>query len=149
MTAETTLSWSDIYDFLKVRPRLASWPQAEVEQLARDVVVIDVPTGGLVFDTSYQADDAYLVYSGQVRQSVASAQGIEWWHRTLSDGEFFTQQALFRGASYASTAKAEIASILLRVSAPESVLSVRRPARLQMPPAAPAAPIQPWQTCRR
>ena len=64
MAAETTLSWNDIYNFLKDRPRLAAWPQAEVEQLARDVVVIDVPTGGLVFDTSYQADDAYLVYSG-------------------------------------------------------------------------------------
>ena len=117
MAAETTLSWNDIYNFLKDRPRLAAWPQAEVEQLARDVVVIDVPTGGLVFDTSYQADDAYLVYSGQVRQSVASAQGVEWWHRILPAGEFFTQQALFRGASFASSARAEIDSILLRVSA--------------------------------
>ncbi|HSN75467.1 MAG TPA: cyclic nucleotide-binding domain-containing protein [Anaerolineae bacterium] len=117
MTAETTLSWNEIYAFLSQRPRISTWPPAEVEQLARDVVVISVPAGGLVFDTHYQADDAYLVYSGQVRQSVASAQGVEWWHRTLHDGEFFTQQALFRGASYASTAKAELDSVLLRVSA--------------------------------
>ncbi len=108
MTAETTLSWNDIYDFLKERPRLAPWPPAEVEKLAKDVEVISVPAGGLVFDTSHQADDAYLVYSGQVRQSVASAQGVEWWHRALPAGDFFTQQALFRGASFASTARAEL-----------------------------------------
>ncbi len=85
--------------------------------MAKEVEVIEKLAGEFVFDTTYQADDAYLVYSGQVRQSVASAQGVEWWHRTLRDGEFFTQQALFRGASYASTARAEQNSVLLRVSA--------------------------------
>jgi CRP-like cAMP-binding protein len=117
VTAETTPSWNEIYEFLKERPRLATWPQAELEKLAQDVEIIEVRAGGIVFDANYQADDAYLVYTGQVRQSVASAQGAEWWHRTLRDGEFFTQQALFRGASYASTAKAELPSVLLRVSA--------------------------------
>lgn len=117
VTADTTPSRKEIYDFLSQIPRLAAWPAAEVEKLSNDVEVLNIPAGGYVFETSYQADDAYLVYAGQVRQAVASAQGAEWWHRTLRDGEFFTQQALFRGASYASTAKAELDSVLLRVSA--------------------------------
>ncbi len=117
MTAETTPSWSEIHAFLKERPRLATWPQAELEKLAKDVEVVEVPAGGAVFGAHYQADDAYLVYAGQVRQSVASAQGAEWWHRTLRQGDLFTQQALFRGASYASTAKAVLPSVLLRISA--------------------------------
>lgn len=117
MAADTTPSWNEISEFLSKRPRLATWPPAEVEKMAKEVDVIEKLAGEFVFDTSYQADDAYLVYSGQVRQSVASAQGVEWWHRTLRDGEFFTQQALFRGASYASTARAEQDSVLLRVSA--------------------------------
>jgi CRP-like cAMP-binding protein/uncharacterized membrane protein YdbT with pleckstrin-like domain len=110
-------SQSEIVAFLRARERLAAWPQAEVEKMAREVNVIEVQQGSYVFDTSYQADDAYLVYTGQVRQSVVNAQGVEWWHRALHDGDFFTQQALFRGASYASTARAEANSVLLRVSA--------------------------------
>lgn len=117
MATESTPGWSEIAEFLSKRPRLATWPPAEVEKAAREVEVITKRAGEFVFDTSYQADDAYLVYSGQVRQSVSSAQGVEWWRRILSDGEFFTQQALFRGASYASTAQAEQDSVLLRVSA--------------------------------
>jgi CRP-like cAMP-binding protein/uncharacterized membrane protein YdbT with pleckstrin-like domain len=117
VAAETTPNWNEISEFLSQRPRLATWPPAEVDKMAKEVEVIQKLAGEFVFDTTYQADDAYLVYSGQVRQSVASAQGVEWWHRTLRDGEFFTQQALFRGASYASTARAEQNSVLLRVSA--------------------------------
>ena len=117
MTAESKPSRSEIFEFLKQRQRLAAWPQAELEKLAQDVEIIEVRAGDIVFDASYQADDAYLVYEGQVRQSVASAQGAEWWHRTLRQGDLFTQQALFRGASYASTARAEQASVLLQVSA--------------------------------
>jgi CRP-like cAMP-binding protein/uncharacterized membrane protein YdbT with pleckstrin-like domain len=115
--AETPISWEDILHFLKQRPRLGTWPAAEIEKLARAVEIIQVATHSYVFDTRYQADDAYMVYSGQVRQSVSSAQGAEWWHRTLRAGEFFTQQALFRGASYASSAVAEQDSVLLRISA--------------------------------
>lgn len=128
MAEDNKPSWNEIREFLSERPRLATWPPAEVDQLARDVEVKEVPVGKIVFDARYQADDAYLVYSGQVRQSVASAQGEEWWHRTLNAGDFFTQQALFRGASYASTAEAEQDSILLRVSAALlSELLIRHP----------------------
>lgn len=117
MAIDSTPSQSEIFEFLSQRPRLAAWPPAEVEKLAKEVQVLPVPAGNLVFDTTYQADDAYLVYAGQIRQSVTSERGVEWWHRTLPHGEFFTQQALFRGASYASTARAEQDSVLLRISA--------------------------------
>ena len=128
MTAQTAPTWQEIYEFLKARPRLATWPPAEVEKLAHDVEVIEVASGQYVFDTRYQADNAYMIYAGQVRQSVSSAQGVEWWYRILPQGDFFTQQALFRGASYASSAVAEQDSILLRVSAALlSELLVRHP----------------------
>lgn len=117
MPPEATPSWEEIYEFIKQRPRLGTWPQAELEKLAREIEVMSVPAGSYVFDTHYQADDAYMIYSGQVRQSVSSAQGAEWWHRILQPGEFFTQQALFRGASYASAAIAEQDSLLLHISA--------------------------------
>ncbi len=117
MTAEAPIGWEDINAFLKQRPRLGTWPPAEIEKLAREIDVMPVAAHSYVFDTRYQADDAYMIYSGQVRQSVSSAQGAEWWHRTLRAGEFFTQQALFRGASYASSAIAEQDSVLLRISA--------------------------------
>ncbi|HNU03962.1 MAG TPA: cyclic nucleotide-binding domain-containing protein, partial [Anaerolineae bacterium] len=117
MATESTPSQSEIVNFLSQRHNLTTWPQAEVEKLAQDVKVLRVKAGDLIFDPSYQADDAYLVYTGQIRQSVTSAQGVEWWHRTLPEGEFFTQQALFRGASYASTARAELDTVLLHVSA--------------------------------
>lgn len=117
MATDSIPSQNEIFEFLRQRRHLAAWPQTEVEELAKEVQVLPVTAGSLIFDTSYQADDAYLVYSGQIRQSVTSAQGVEWWHRSLPQGEFFTQQALFRGASYASTARAEQDSVLLRVSA--------------------------------
>ncbi len=117
MTAQVSISREEIYEFLKQRPRLGTWPSEEIERLAQAIEIMPVAAHKYVFDTSYQADDAYLIYSGQVRQSVSSAQGAEWWHRTLPPGEFFTQQALFRGASYASSAEAQVDSILLRVSA--------------------------------
>lgn len=117
MATESTPSQSEIVNFLSQRRNLTTWPQAEVEKLAQDVKVLRLKAGDLIFDPSYQADDAYLVYTGQIRQSVTSAQGVEWWHRTLPEGEFFTQQALFRGASYASTARAERDTVLLHVSA--------------------------------
>lgn len=117
MPSEATLSWEEIYEFIRQRPRLATWPQAELEKLARVIEELRVPARSFVFDSRYQADDAYIVYSGQVRQSVANAQGVEWWRRILQPGELFTQQALFRGASYASTAVAESDSVLLRISA--------------------------------
>ncbi len=117
MTSENSPSPQEIAEFLAARPRLATWPPAELDKLASDIEVLRAPVGSLVFDMRHQADDAYLVYSGQVRQSVTSAQGEEWWRRTLRAGDLFTQQALFRGASYASAAIAEEDSTLLRVSA--------------------------------
>lgn len=128
MTPEASPSWEEIYEFFKTRPLMGTWPPAELEKLARAIEVMRVPARTPVFEARDQADDAWIIYAGQVRQSVASSQGDEWWHRTLLQGDFFTQQALFRGASYASAATAERDSVLLHISAATlSELLVKHP----------------------
>jgi len=108
---------ASIAQFIKDNTSLAGWSKADLEQLAREADPVQVAANRFVFDDSYQADDAYIVYSGQVRQFVVKKDGVPWWDRVLQPGELFTQQALFLGASHASSAQAQTDSVLLKISA--------------------------------
>ena len=109
---------NQIYRFLKTLSPLKQWSDSDLQRLAERVEEVHASQGEPVFDSTYQADDAYIVYQGQVRQSVRNAEGIEWWYRTHTQGQFFAQQALFRGKEHASAAVAETDTILLRIGAP-------------------------------
>ena len=123
------MDWQqEIYKTLKVRPRISTWPDSELRQLAKDIELVPTQAGNFVFDPNYESDDAYIVYEGQVRQSVLNAAGDEFWHRMLSQGDIFVQQSLFRGKHYATTARAEQDSTLFRIHASTlSKLMVRHP----------------------
>lgn len=116
--AELTIPSPDqILGLLKTIPSFKNWPASDLELLARAVIVETPAADEQVFATSYQSDDAYIVYAGKVRQSATGADGEVWWSRILQAGSLFTQQSLFRGASYASDAVAEEDSVLLRITA--------------------------------
>jgi CRP-like cAMP-binding protein/uncharacterized membrane protein YdbT with pleckstrin-like domain len=109
---------NQIYRFLKTLSPLGQWSDTELQDLAGRIEAVQVRQGESVFDSDYQADDAYIVHVGQVRQSVRNEEGDEWWYRTHTKGQFFAQQALFRGKEHASSAIAETDTTLLRIGAP-------------------------------
>lgn len=117
MAELTKPSQDQILALLKTISAFKSWPARDLEQLAGQAVAINVDADEPVFEASHQSDDAYIVYTGAVRQSVTSVDGKIWWSRSLHVGELFAQQALFRGASYASAAVAEADSLLLLIKA--------------------------------
>lgn len=123
------MDWQqEIYSALKGLPRLSTWPDSELRELAKEVETVTPQAGNFVFDPAFKSDDAYIVHEGQVRQSVLSANGDEFWHRILGKRDIFAQQSLFRGQHYATTARAEQDSTLFRISATTlSKLLVRHP----------------------
>lgn len=123
------MDWQqEIFKTLKERPRLSTWPDSELRELAKEVETVVSQTGNSVFEPGVRSDDAYIIYEGQVRQSVLSAAGEEFWYRLLGKGDIFAQQSLFRGQHYATTARAEQDSTLFRISATTlSKLLVRHP----------------------
>jgi CRP-like cAMP-binding protein len=123
------MDWQqEIFKTLKERPRLSTWPDSELRELAKEVDTVESQAGNSVFEPGVRSDDAYIIYEGQVRQSVLSAAGEEFWYRLLGKGDIFAQQSLFRGQHYATTARAEQDSTLFRISATTlSKLLVRHP----------------------
>lgn len=104
--------------FLRERPFLSTWATADIEALADQVDEQPYRAGDLVFSAASQSDDAYLVYSGRVKQSILTPAGVEWWSLICNPGDAFVHQALYRGQGYASTAEALENTVILRVPAP-------------------------------
>ena len=123
------MDWKpEIYKTSKERPRLSTWPDFELREVAKEVEVVFKKPGEDVFDPSWRSDDAFIIYEGAVRQSVLSATREEFWHRTLAKGDIFVQQSLFRGKRFTTTASAEQDLTLFRISATTlSKLLVRHP----------------------
>ncbi len=109
---------TELIKFLRERPLLNSWPVSDIEELAKQVTFRQYRAGESVFTSDVRGDDAFLVYRGRVRQSAYDANGKEWWSRLHTVGDIFVQQALYRGRGYASAAKAEGLSEIIRVPAP-------------------------------
>lgn len=107
----------EIESFLHTLPRVSTWPERDIRWLASNVSQLELPKGASVFADSTESDDAFFVYSGQVRQFIDDAAGKEWWFRTCTRGAVLIQERLFRGEGHATQAVAETPSILLEVHA--------------------------------
>jgi CRP-like cAMP-binding protein/uncharacterized membrane protein YdbT with pleckstrin-like domain len=106
-----------IVEFLKNRPRLSAWSLKDLEKLAADIEVLEYRAGQSIFAVEYEADDGYLLNQGKVLQSIYTISGEEWSTRTINPGDFFMQQALFRGQGHASAARALADSVVFRLPA--------------------------------
>lgn len=106
-----------IVEFLKNRPRLSAWSLKDIEKLAEDIEALEYRAGQPIFAVEYEADDGYLLNQGKVLQSIYTASGEEWSTRTINPGDFFMQQALFRGQGHASAARALSDSVVFRIPA--------------------------------
>lgn len=107
----------EIESFLHTLPRVSAWTERDIRWLANNVSQVELPEGTSVFAGSTESDDAFFVYTGQVRQFIADKTGKEWWFRTCTRGSVLVQERLFRGEGYATQAIAETRSILLEVHA--------------------------------
>ncbi|MEZ4769028.1 MAG: cyclic nucleotide-binding domain-containing protein [Caldilineales bacterium] len=112
-----TIEQHDIQAFLRTLPRLANWPERDIRWLALNAAQVVLPQGAQVFTKSMESDDAFIVYSGQIRQFIADEQNREWWFRTCTRGAVIMQERLFRGEGHATQAVAEQRSTLLQVHA--------------------------------
>lgn len=103
--------------FLRERPFARSWATADIEALADLVEEQSYRKGDVIFSATSQSDDAYLVYSGRVKQSILTPEHVEWWSLICNPGDAFVHQALYRGQGYASKAEALDNTVILRVPA--------------------------------
>ncbi|MCB0205390.1 MAG: PH domain-containing protein [Anaerolineae bacterium] len=113
-----TIEQHDIQAFLRTLPRLTSWPERDIRWLAGNVSQVELAERSPVFTGSMKSDDAFIVYTGQVRQFIADEAGTEWWFRTCTRGDVLIQERLFRGEGHATEAVTETRSVLLRIHAP-------------------------------
>ncbi|MCS6844800.1 MAG: cyclic nucleotide-binding domain-containing protein, partial [Caldilineales bacterium] len=107
----------ELINFLRQHPLTKGWSKADVEKLADEAELKEYAESQVIFDAYTQADDAYVVYDGEVRQAILSPNREEWWSVVHRKGDYFAHQALFRGRGYASTAQAIKPSLVLRVPA--------------------------------
>ncbi len=107
----------EIADFIRPLPFLAKWPERDIQWLASRIEVVPLKAGEQIFDVNAPGDDAYIVFSGRVRQYLADDQGRVWWFQTLEPGRAFIQERLFHGKGRATDVVTEEASVLLAVRA--------------------------------
>lgn len=112
-----TVSPESLREFLRQHPLTKGWPAADIEKLVAEVEVKTYAAGEVIFDERAEADDAYVVYDGEVRQAILTPDRQVWWSVVHTKGDYFAHQALFRGRGYASTAQAVKPSVVLRVPA--------------------------------
>ena len=74
----------EILRFLRQQPIINSWPQSEIEKLAGEMDDVSYPAEKEVTPPEYQAEDAYIVYSGKLRQSIFTTEGRERSFRPAS-----------------------------------------------------------------
>ncbi|MFN2169711.1 MAG: cyclic nucleotide-binding domain-containing protein, partial [Anaerolineae bacterium] len=108
----------EILRFLRQQPIINSWPQSEIEKLAGEMDDVSYPAEKEVTPPEYQAEDAYIVYSGKLRQSIFTTEGRERSFRTFNPRDVLLQQTLYRVEEYGSKTYAVEDSVLLRIPAP-------------------------------